>query len=145
MSALLFCIAIGIITINAFENQSFGIPIGGRNWSDLGYADDLAVIAKSKAELKVMLTKLQEESRKFGLEINFLKTKIMPIGPNAATCQESSFNIQCPPVYPVSEGTGILCRINRSPVYPVFSSISEIFIRIIRFLSKFSPRPDFRE
>ena len=93
MSALLFCIAIGIITINAFENQSFGIPIGGSNWSDLGYADDLAVIAKSKAELKEMLTKLQEESLKFGLEINFLKTKIMPIGPNAVTCQESSFNI----------------------------------------------------
>ena len=93
MSALLFCIAIGIITINAFENQSFGIPIRGRNWSDLGYADDLAVIAKSKAELKAMLTKLQDESRKFGLEINFLKTKIMPIGPNAATCQESSFDI----------------------------------------------------
>ena len=93
MSALLFCIAIGIITLNAFKDKNFGLPIGGSNWSDLGYADDLAVVAKSKVELEEMLVNLHEESNKFGLKINFLKTKIMPIGPNAVSCQETSFNI----------------------------------------------------
>ena len=93
MSALLFCIAIGVITLKALEGNNYGISIGGRSWSDLGYADDLAIVAKSKAELIVMLEKLQRESEEFGLQINFDKTKIMPIGPSAVTCQETSFKI----------------------------------------------------
>ena len=93
MSALLFCIAIGVITLKALEGNNYGISIGGRSWSDLGYADDLAIVAKSKAELIVMLEKLQRESEEFGLQINFGKTKIMPIGPSAVTCQETSFKI----------------------------------------------------
>ena len=40
-----------------------------------------------------MLEKLERESNEFGLQINFGKTKIMPIGPNAVTCQETSFAI----------------------------------------------------
>ena len=55
LSALLFCIAIGVITTKAFEDNNFGIPIGGQNWSDLGYADDLAILARSKVELIEML------------------------------------------------------------------------------------------
>ena len=51
MSALLFCIAIGVITLKALEGGNYGISIGGRKWTDLGYADDLAIVAKSKAEL----------------------------------------------------------------------------------------------
>ena len=93
LSALLFCIAIGIITLKAFQNNSFGIPIGGKTWTDLSYADDLAAIAKSKAELIKMLENLQRESAEFGLSINFTKTKIMPIGPNAAIPQDLSIKI----------------------------------------------------
>ena len=47
LSALLFCIAIGLITDRAYNNQSYGIPIGGTNWSDLCYADDMSVMAIS--------------------------------------------------------------------------------------------------
>ena len=93
LSALLFCIAIGIITTKAFGNKNFGIPIGGKTWSDLGYADDLALLAKSKVELIEMLEKLENESASFGLAINFTKTKIMPIGPNAISSQETSMTI----------------------------------------------------
>ena len=97
LSALLFCIAIGIITFKALQNNSFGIPIGGKSWSDLSYADDLAVIAKSKAELIKMLENLKKESVDFGLSINFTNTKIMPIGRNSAIvmiCDLKSLNVQ---------------------------------------------------
>ena len=93
LSALLFCIAIGIITSKAFESNGFGLPIGGTTWSDLGYADDLAILASSKAQLIEMLEKLQKESADFGLGINFSKTKIMPIGPNAMSSQATSMTI----------------------------------------------------
>ena len=61
MSALLFCIAIGLITSKSSEGNKYGIPIGKRIWPDLGYADDLAIIAKSKAELIETLEKLEQE------------------------------------------------------------------------------------
>ena len=83
LSALLFCVALSIIFMKAFEEEDYGISIGGIKWSDLGYADDLAVFAKSCSEMQEMIRKLQEESSRFGLNINFGKTKIMPIGPHA--------------------------------------------------------------
>ena len=59
------------------------MSIGGFGWSDLGYADDLGVLATTEEELKVMIKKIYDKSLEFGLEINFGKTKIMKIGPNA--------------------------------------------------------------
>ena len=73
LSALLFCIVISVITYRAFNNKSYGIPIGGTDWSDLSYADDLAVVAKDKAELVEMMERLAKESAYFGLKINFTK------------------------------------------------------------------------
>ena len=93
LSALLFCIVISVITYKAFNNKSYGISIGGTNWSDLSYADDLGVIAKDKAELVEMMERLAKESAYFGLEINFSKTKIMPIGPYAKSFTESKMKI----------------------------------------------------
>ena len=46
LSALLFCLAIGLITDTSLDDPSYGIPDGGVNWSDLGYADDLGIAAK---------------------------------------------------------------------------------------------------
>ena len=93
LSALLFCIVISVITYKAFNNKNYGISIGGTNWSDLSYADDLGVIAKDKAELVEMMERLAKESAYFGLEINFSKTKIMPIGPYAKSFTESKMKI----------------------------------------------------
>ena len=38
-------------------------------------------MAKSKEELKSLLTKAKKESKKVGLKLNIEKTKIMPSGP----------------------------------------------------------------
>ena len=40
--------------------------IDGRNINNLRYIDDMALMAESKGELKILLMKLKEESEKAG-------------------------------------------------------------------------------
>ena len=58
-----------------------GIKIAGRNISNLRYADDTTLMAESEEELKSLLIKVKEESRKVGLKLKHQKTKIMASGP----------------------------------------------------------------
>ena len=58
------------------------IKIAGRNINNLRYADDTTLMAESEEELKSLLTKVKEESKKVGLKLNIQKTKIMASGPN---------------------------------------------------------------
>ena len=53
------------------------IKIAGRNIKNLRYADDTTLMAESKEELKSLLMKVKEKSKKAGLELNIQKTKIM--------------------------------------------------------------------
>ena len=57
-----------------------GIKIGGRNVSNLRYADDTTFMAESKEELKSLFMKVKEESEKVCLKLNIQKTKIMAFG-----------------------------------------------------------------
>ena len=62
------------------DEAQAGIKIAGRNINNLRYADGTTLMAESE-ELKGLLMKVKEESEKFGLKINFQKTKIMASGP----------------------------------------------------------------
>ena len=53
----------------------------GTNINTLRYADDTTLIAESKEELKSLLMKVKEESKKAGLQLNTQKTKIMTSSP----------------------------------------------------------------
>ena len=55
--------------------------IAGRNISNLRYTDDTILMAESKEELKNLLMKVKEESKKAGLKLNMQKTKITVSGP----------------------------------------------------------------
>ena len=44
-----------------------GIKIAGRNINNLRYADDTTLMAESEEELKSLLMKVKEESKKIGL------------------------------------------------------------------------------
>ena len=46
------------------------IKIAGRNTNNLRYADDITLLAESKEELKSLLMKVKEESKKTGLKLN---------------------------------------------------------------------------
>ena len=46
------------------EEAQAGIKIGGRNINNLKYADDTTLMAESEEELKSLLMKVKEESKK---------------------------------------------------------------------------------
>ena len=63
------------------EEAHAGIKIAGRKINNLRYADDTTLMAESEEELKSLLMKVKEESKKAGLKLKIQKTKIMACGP----------------------------------------------------------------
>ena len=63
------------------DEAQAGIKIAGRNINNLRYADDTTLMAESKEELKSLLMKVKEESRKTGLKVYIQKIKIMASSP----------------------------------------------------------------
>ena len=59
------------------DKAQAGIKIPGRNINNLRYADDNTLLAESKAELKSLLIKVEEESEKAGLKLSIQKTKVI--------------------------------------------------------------------
>ena len=50
------------------DEAQAGIKIAGRNINNLRYADDNTLLAESEEELKSLLMKVKEESKKVGLK-----------------------------------------------------------------------------
>ena len=63
-----------------WEEAQAGIKIARRNINNLRYTDDTTLMAECEGELKGLLMKVKEESKKVGLELNIQKTKIMASG-----------------------------------------------------------------
>ena len=63
------------------EEALAGIKIARRNINHLRYEDDTTLMAESEEELKSLLMKVKEESKKVGFKLNIQKTKIMASGP----------------------------------------------------------------
>ena len=61
------------------DEAQAGIKIAGRNINNLRYADDTTLMAK-REELKSLLVKMKEESKKVCLNLSIQKTKIMTSG-----------------------------------------------------------------
>ena len=53
----------------SLDEVQAGIKIARRNISNLRYADDTTLMAESKEELKSLLMKVKEESKKAGLKL----------------------------------------------------------------------------
>ena len=62
------------------ESQA-GIKISGENINNLRYADDTALKAEKKEELKSLLMKVKDKSKKASLKLNVQKTKFMASSP----------------------------------------------------------------
>ena len=63
-----------------YEAQA-GIKIAGRNINNLRYVDDTTLMTENEEELKSLLMKVKEESKRAGLNLNIQKTKIMASSP----------------------------------------------------------------
>ena len=62
------------------DDAQAGIMISRRNINNLRYADDTTLMTEGK-ELKSLLMKVKEESKKVGLKLNIQKTKILASSP----------------------------------------------------------------
>jgi hypothetical protein len=81
LSPTLFNIFLEMIMTEALENFEGSVSIGGRKISNLRFADDIDGLAGSEAELKELVYRIDEASRRYGMEINADKTKIMTNNP----------------------------------------------------------------
>ena len=68
-----------IIRNAGLEEAQAGIKIARRNINNVGYADDITLMAESE-ELKSLL-KVKEENEKIGLKLNIQKMRIIASGP----------------------------------------------------------------
>ena len=58
-----------------------GVKISQKDNNNLRYADDTTLMAESEKEIKILLMKVKDESKKGGLKLNIQKTKITASGP----------------------------------------------------------------
>ena len=63
------------------DEAQAGIKTAKRNINYLRYADDTALMAESKEELKSLLMKVKEESETVGLILDFQKTQCKQLAP----------------------------------------------------------------
>ena len=63
------------------EETQAGIKIAGRNIINLRYPDDITIMAESEEELKSLLMKVKEESKKAVLKLSIQNMKIMASSP----------------------------------------------------------------
>ena len=56
------------------------VKIAGRNNNNLRQADNTTLMEESEKEIKSLLMKVKEESKKVGLKLNLQKTKTMASG-----------------------------------------------------------------
>ena len=70
-----------IMRNDGLDEAQAGIKIAGRNNHNFRDADDTTLMAENEEKLKILLTKVKEESEKVGLKLNIQKMKIMASGP----------------------------------------------------------------
>lgn len=66
----------------ALELHDGGVSIGGRNITNLRFADDIDGLANSEHDLFKLTDSINEASKRYGMEINGEKTKIMTNNPD---------------------------------------------------------------
>ena len=57
------------------EETQAGIKIARRNLNNLRHADDTTLMAESEEELKSLLMKVKEDSKKLGLKVNIQRER----------------------------------------------------------------------
>ena len=77
LSPTLFNIFLERIMADALADHHSTVSIGGRNVSNLRFADDIDGLAGSQEELAELIKRLDESCSAFGMEISAEKTKVM--------------------------------------------------------------------
>ena len=80
LSPNLFSIYTERIMRKALDGFDGGIVVGGRNYTDLRYADDTVLMASDRTEMERLFEAVRDASAELGLRLNVKKTKMMVIG-----------------------------------------------------------------
>ena len=80
LSPVLFNIFMEKIILHYVTNQPSSISIGGRQFNNLRFADDIYLIAGSESELQTITDVLKKTSTAYGMEIYHDKCKIIVNG-----------------------------------------------------------------
>jgi sorting nexin-29 len=89
----LFNAVIDYVMDRTTNRLPFGLRYGDRVLADCDFADDIALICTSAAELEEALNTLSEEALKVGLHISWQKTKIMIVDSAGNTANSPAFNV----------------------------------------------------
>ena len=87
LSAVCFNLYTEYIMRASVDHHVTGTSVNGRRISNLRYADDIALIAKSAEALQELLSIVSDIYEEFGLQINTKKTKVMTIGQERKECK----------------------------------------------------------
>ena len=79
LSPYLFNILAEMVMRETLDGFQSGLQIGGQMITNLGYADDIILLATSEAELQELVDRLDRVSRKYSLLINVDNTKVMAV------------------------------------------------------------------
>ncbi len=76
----LFNLHLERVLLEALEEEEGGVVVSGVNFTNMRYADDIVIVAKTRDDLQRMAERTEEQCKRFKLEINKNKTKSMKIG-----------------------------------------------------------------
>ena len=77
LSPTLFNIFLERIMSDALEEHDWKVSIGGRNITNLRFADDIDALAEEEQELKALVESLDKTCTRYKMEISAEKTKLM--------------------------------------------------------------------
>jgi len=81
LSPLIFLLVMDWTLKNAVDKNNFGLDwVDGLKLADLDFADDIALLSKTRNEMQEITDNVEDEARKVGLHINTQKTKLVKIG-----------------------------------------------------------------
>jgi len=78
LAPALFCRAMDFIMEHV--SRKVGIQVGQHTFTDIDYADDVALLVDKQESFRAALVSMDEEASKFGLRVSWTKTKIQNLG-----------------------------------------------------------------
>ena len=79
LSPQLFNILLELVITTAIEDSNIGLRLNGSIVNNLRFADDIALMAESEADLQALVDLVHTTSKQFGLTINIGKTEVQVI------------------------------------------------------------------
>jgi len=78
LAPALFCRAMDFIMEHV--SHRVGIQVGQHTFTDIDYADDVALLVDKEESFRTTLAAMEEEASKFGIRVSWTKTKIQNLG-----------------------------------------------------------------